>query len=106
MRRIVRMLSLHAVETTQHRYGPKANEPDQGRHQPQPLQPGSLRRPGRREPDSGSRSIRPHPYLIVGKASLRSRNSMNVGNTAAALLVGNTQAITGSSSNADRQRQR
>jgi hypothetical protein len=70
MRRIVRMLSLHAVETTQHRYGPKANEPDQGRHQPQPLQPGSLRRPGRREPDSGSRSIRPHPYLIVGKAQL------------------------------------
>jgi hypothetical protein len=24
------MLSLHAVETTQHRYGPKTKEPDQG----------------------------------------------------------------------------
>jgi hypothetical protein len=64
---IVGMPRLHAIEPTQHRGGPQAKEPDQGRQQPQPLGAGQLPSPGRRQPNRGRGPAGGHPDLVVGK---------------------------------------
>jgi hypothetical protein len=95
---IVGMPRLHAIEPTQHRGGPQAKEPDQGRQQPQPLGAGQLPSPGRRQPNRGRGPAGGHPDLVVGKGQPAQAELHEAGRTRRRRCPsGNTQAMTGSS---------